>query len=271
MPELVEIELLKQEINETVKRKTVSKIMAIKAAKDRLGPEEVCNALTGSRVLGASRRGKMLLLHFDRGLTMIIHLMLRGQVLLTRGDVDLGMSPLVVRFNDGTSLEFRQMGLRWPHLVSDEDVNQAPEISKLGIDVMDKGFNLERFTSLVKARRGAIKTLMQDQGLIAGLGNTYVNEILFVARVHPERDARSLTDKEIEDIYNNIHPMLKRGMEFGGSSAEAYLHLDGTPGRFQEHFQVFRRDGHPCLICSTPIQRVEVGGRGSFFCPHCQK
>jgi formamidopyrimidine-DNA glycosylase len=271
MPEIPEIEILRKELQEQVVGKRVAALLARPTVKPRLGPEETCNALTGMAVSGAERRGKMLILHFDHSLALLVHLMLQGQVLLTPdNDFDLAKSHLGIRFTDKTRLEFRQVGLRLPRLVPLADLPSLPEIAKLGLDALSPDLTLERFRALLGSRRGAIKALLQDQEVIAGLGNTYVNELLFSARVQPDRDIRSLSEGEIEAIYNSIRPTLQRGMELGGSSAEAFLHLDGTPGHFHEQAYVFRREGQPCRVCGTTIQRTEVGGRSSFFCPHCQ-
>ncbi|MDP2661955.1 MAG: bifunctional DNA-formamidopyrimidine glycosylase/DNA-(apurinic or apyrimidinic site) lyase [Dehalococcoidia bacterium] len=272
MPEIPEIETLRRDAQERLVGKRVAALLARLAVKPRLGAEAHCDALTGMRVSGADRRGKMLILRFDDRLALVVHLMLQGQVLLTSyDDFDLAQAAVGIRFDDNTCLEFRQIGLRIPRLVAMEDVEAVPEIVKLGIDAASPDLNLDRFQGILKGRRGAIKALLMDQHVIAGLGNTYSNEILFAARVHPERDIRTLSPAEIEAIYRSIAPALQRGMEFGGSSAEAYLHLDGSPGYFHEHAHVFRREGQPCHECGTAIQRLEVGGRSAFLCPRCQK
>ena len=273
MPEIPEIETLKVQAQEMLVGKRVAALLARPAIKPRLGEEATCSALTGMRVSGTDRRGKMLVLRFDERLALIVHLMLQGQVLLVpdEGEFDYGRVPVGIRFDDKTRLEFRQIGLRIPRLVALEDLEFVPEIAKLGIDASSPELTLERFTDILKGRRGAVKALLMDQEVIAGLGNTYSNEILFAARVHPERDIRTLTPEEVEAIYRSVVPALRRGLEYGGSSAEAYLHLDGTPGHFHEHAYVFRRAGQPCLECGTKIKRLEVGGRSAFFCPQCQK
>lgn len=272
MPEIPEIEILKKEAQERLVGKRVAALLARPAVKPRLGPDASCDALTGMRVSGADRRGKMFILRFDERLALVVHLMLHGQVLLASyDDFDFAQSAVGIRFEDGSCLGFRQMGLRIPRLIDVEDLEALPDIAKLGIDGLSPDLTLERFQSLIKARRGAIKAFLMDQQAIAGLGNTYTNEILYAAHVHPERDIRSLSPEEIEAIYRNIRPVLDRGIEHGGSSAESYLHLDGTPGHFHEHARVFRREGKPCGVCGATIQRLEVGGRSAFFCPKCQR
>lgn len=272
MPEIPEIELLKNEAQEKLVGKRVAALLARPAVKPRMGSEASCDALAGMRVSGADRRGKMLILRFDDRLALVVHLMLQGQVFLASyDDFDFAQSAIGIRFDDNSCLEFRQMGLRIPRLVALEDLEAVPEVAKLGIDAFSPDLTLERFQAILKGRRGAIKALLMDQAVISGLGNTYTNEILFAARVHPERDIRTLAPEEIEAIHRNTRPALLRGIEHGGSSAEAYLHMDGSPGHFHEHADVFRREGKPCVECGTKIQRLEVGGRSAFFCPSCQR
>ena len=271
MPEIPEIEILRRECQEKLAGKRVAALVARPSIKHRLGTEQACGALVGMRVSGVGRRGKMLILRFDGRLAMVVHLMLRGQALLLPDNgFDFAVSSVGVIFDDKTRLEFRQVGLRIPQLVVKEDLDALPEIARLGIDALNPDLTLERFLSILEGRRGAIKALLMDQGVIAGLGNTYTNEILFAAHVHPERDIRTLNPEEIEAIHRSILPILQRGIELGGSSAESFLHLDGSPGHFHEHAYVFRREGQPCRQCGAIIQRTEVGGRGSFFCPGCQ-
>lgn len=272
MPEIPEIETLKKQVLQHLVGKRVVALLARPAIKPRLGSEETCNALAGTTVSGADRRGKMLILKFDDRLALVIHLMLHGQLLLTSGDdFDFAQSHMGITFDDTSCLEFRQFGLRLPRLLPMGDLETLPELAKLGIDALSPELTLERFQRLLEGRRGAIKVLLQDQSLIAGLGNTYTNEILHAAHVLPDRDARTLSPEDLATIYQSIRPALQRGLELGGSSAESFLHLDGTPGHFHEHAQVFRRNGQPCHTCGTAIQRTEVGGRSSFFCPKCQK
>lgn len=272
MPEIPEIETLRKEAQERLVGKRVAALLARPTIKPRLGSEAACDALTGMRVSGADRRGKMLILRFDQRLALVIHLMLRGQVLLAPDNgLDYAQVPVGIRFEDKTRLELRQIGLRIPKLILVEDLEAFPDIAKLGIDALSPELTLERFQAILQGRRGAIKPLLMDQAIIAGLGNTYSNEILFAAKVHPERDIRNLGPEEVQAIHRSIVPTLQRGLEHGGSSAEAYLHLDGTPGHFHEHANVFRREKQPCRTCGTAIRRLEVGGRSAFFCPKCQK
>jgi len=271
MPELPEIEILKNEINAQMVGKEVTEARLEKAKPGELEGKELLPRLRGAKVEGARRRGKFLILDLGGSLSLMIHLWLAGQVLLVRSnEVQEGQSVLTLFFNDGYVFEVRGVGLRSLHLIRRESFKGHPAIAELGIDALSSRFTLEQFRRMVGGKRKVIKALLMDQALIAGLGNTYVNELLFSAKVHPAREAQSLSEGEVEAVYQSIRPTLERGIEWGGSSTEQFVHLDGSPGHFQEHFQVNRREGESCLVCATPISKMQLGGRATYFCPNCQ-
>ena len=271
MPELPEIEILKNEINAQMVGKEILEVSLEKAKQGELEGREFLHRLRGAKVAGAHRRGKFLIVNFDCDLSLMVHLWLAGQVLLVRSnEFQEGRSILAFIFSDGDVFEVRAVGFRSLHLVRKEGLKGHPAVAGLGIDALSPELTLERFRQMLASRRKAIKALLMDQTFIAGLGNTYVNELLFSAKVHPAREAQSLSEEEVEAVYRNIKPTLERGIELGGSSIEQFVHLDGSLGYFQEHFQVNRREGEPCFVCTTPIARIELGGRSTYFCPHCQ-
>ncbi len=271
MPELPEIEILKSEIAARMAGKEVFEAKLGTAKQGELEGRELLARLGGATLTGARRRGKFLIVDFDGDLSLMIHLWLAGQVLLLRSsEFQEGRSALALVFRDGDVFEVRGVGFRSLHLIRTEGGEEHPVLVELGIDAMSPELTLERFRRILAHRRRATKALLMDQAFIAGLGNTYVNELLFSAKVHPARDPDSLSDEEVEAVYRSIRPTLERGMELGGSSTEQFVHLDGSLGHFQEHFQVNRREAEPCFVCTTPIARIELGGRATYFCPHCQ-
>ncbi len=272
MPELPEIEILKNEINAQMVGKEVIEARLERADKGELEGEELVPLLQRAKVEGSHRRGKILIVEFDHGICLMVHLWLAGQVLLLRSsEFQPGIGTMALIFSDGDVFEVRGVGFRSLHLVRKETLESHHTIVTLGIDALSPELTLERFRRMLAGRRKAIKVLLMDQGFIAGLGNTYVNELLFSAKVHPAREAQSLSEKEAEAIHTSIRSTLQRGIELGGSSAEQFLHLDGSPGHFQEHFQVNRREGQACLVCATLISKTQLGGRGTYFCPFCQQ
>jgi formamidopyrimidine-DNA glycosylase len=129
----------------------------------------------------------------------------------------------------------------------------------------------EHGTEEMLARRTVkIKSFLLDQRFVAGIGNAYADEMLFEARISPTRTASTLSKEEVRVLHANMVRTLRRGLELGGSSEMAFVHLDGSKGGFQEQFKVKGRKGKPCVMCGTPIEKTSVGGRGTYFCPACQ-
>ena len=144
-------------------------------------------------------------------------------------------------------------------------------VGKLGPEPLDDDFAPADFVALLSARRGMIKPLLLNQRFMAGVGNIYADEALFAARIHPKRKADTLTAEEIKRLYHAIRQVLAQGIQNQGSTFSDYLDAEGREGRNQEYLQVFRHTGQPCPRCGMPIQRTVVGGRGTYFCPRCQK
>jgi formamidopyrimidine-DNA glycosylase len=177
---------------------------------------------------------------------------------------------LILVFEDD-QLFLGQVHLKFLRLVPTQEIHQLPELSKLGRDPLGEAFGPEILGEMLAGRRGKIKSFLLDQRHIAGIGNTYADEILFEARISPTRVASSLSEAEIRRLHSSVVRTLQRGLQLGGSSEMAFVHLDGSKGGFQEQFQVKRRKGEPCFVCGTPIEKTSVGGRGTYFCPSCQE
>jgi formamidopyrimidine-DNA glycosylase len=209
-------------------------------------------------------------LDFDGGHSLIIHLMMVGQLLLSPPfsgqprDVCLALT-----FADGARLTLGQVRLKYVHLLPTAEVDNWPAVAKLGVDPLDDSFTADLLRRLLAKRRGVIKTTLMNQALIAGLGNVYTDEILFRAGLHPQRRASELSGEEVERLHASIVSELGRGLKLGGSSEMAFVHLDGSEGAYQETFQVKGRKGEPCFTCATPVEKIKVGGRGTYYCPQC--
>jgi formamidopyrimidine-DNA glycosylase len=270
MPELPELEILKEELETHVLGRQVHALRVPPEKKGDCPVSQWKSAVEGATIVDVQRRGKMLLLQLDSGFTLTIHLMMVGQVMLSslcdREAKDVG---LVLNFGDD-ALTVGQVHLKFLHLVSTSELEKLPELYRLGIDPLSDEFNAAQLGAMVSGRRGKIKSFLLDQRLVAGIGNTYADEILFDARIAPARPASSLSQDELGRLYASMVSVLRRGLELGGSSEMAFVHLDGSKGTFQNQFRVKGRDGEPCFLCGTPIMRVSLGGRGTYFCPSCQ-
>jgi formamidopyrimidine-DNA glycosylase len=271
MPELPEVEILKEELRREVVGRRVEEVAVFEKTEGQFPVAQFREAMEGRAIVGVRQRGKMLVLDFEGGHSLIIHLMMVGQLLLSPPftgephDVRLGL-----KFADGTLLTLGQVRLKYVHWLPTAEVDSWPPIVKLGINPLDESFTVDLLRQLLAKKRGAIKAILMDQAALAGLGNVYADEILFRARLHPQHCASGLSEEEVKRLHGSIVAELRRGLELSGSSEMAFLHLDGSKGSYQESFQVKGRKGKPCLVCTTPIERVEVGGRGTYFCPRCQ-
>jgi len=269
VPELPEVEILKEELTREVAERRVREVAVYEKTEDHFPIVELREAVAGRAIAGVRRRGKMLVLDFEGGHSLIIHLMMVGQLLLSPPFTGQPRDVcLELKFADYV-LTLGQLRLKYVHLLPTAEVGDWPPVAKLGTDPLDASFTVDLLRGLLVRKRGLIKTALMDQTAIAGLGNVYTDEILFRARLHPQRRASELNGDEVERLHASIVAELQRGLEMGGSSEMAFVHLDGSEGSYQESFQVKGRKGEPCFACATPIEKVKVGGRGTYFCPRC--
>lgn len=271
MPELPELEILKGELNAHVVGRRVEEVLIPEGKEGGCPVLELKAAMEGAAILQVERRGKMLILHLDSGFSLLIHLMMVGQLLLSSlYDGEPKDVRLILCFPED-QLTLGQVALRFIRLVPTSELDEVPELKKLGRDPLSYGFTAEVLESLLANRRGRLKSFLLNQNHLAGIGNTYADEILFGGRLAPTREVTSLRQEEIERLHTSIVETLRRGLELEGSSEMAFVHLDGRKGRFQEHFQVKRRTGKPCPVCGMPIEKTTLGGRGTYFCAQCQQ
>jgi len=197
---------------------------------------------------------------------IIFHLRISGWVMLSR-DIEK-FSRVIFRLSDGTMLEFcDQRALGEIRLVN--DWRDLPVIKKMGPEIFD--LKKEEFIELFKEKKTKIKPLLMDQSFLAGIGNAYAQEAVFCAGIHPERGTDSLSKKDINKIYDCLTAILKEAIKKKGSSLDTYRQINGTPGNYAPLLKVYGRKDKPCFRCGYSIEKKVIGGRGTYFCPHCQK
>jgi formamidopyrimidine-DNA glycosylase len=226
--------------------------------------------IRGQQILGIRRRGKYLIFDLSGGDRLLIHLKMTGQLTVRPDDAPADKyGHTVFDLDDGRQLRFldtRKFGR--VHLVADED----EVVGSLGPEPLAEDFTLSEFSALIRQRKGALKPLLLNQQFIAGIGNIYADEALFVAGIHPQRKADTLTGDEIERLYQAVRQVLRQALADQGTTFDgAYRKVDGGEGEHQENLRVFGRRGQPCPRCGGAIERIVVGGRGTHFCPCCQK
>ncbi len=240
---------------------------------ESMTPDQLQDAIAGQTVVDVGRRGKFIDIALDSGMHLFIHLMMTGR-LVFQDDAHHNEPPRFLRcafaFENGAELYIGDQR-KWAMIVClpADRIETDKRFARLGVDALTDAFTFERFRALLTSRRN-LHTFLLDQNKLSGLGNIYVNEALFQAGLHPLRPANALSEAETMALYHAIRCVVREAVRQLGTSFSDYWMPDGTPGEFQNFLHVFQRRGEPCLRCGTPIERIGMGGRGAFFCPHDQ-
>ncbi|MEK7664406.1 MAG: DNA-formamidopyrimidine glycosylase [Patescibacteria group bacterium] len=152
-----------------------------------------------------------------------------------------------------------------------KELLSSKEFKDLGPEPLEKGFTFKKFKERLKNKRGKIKQVLMIPEIIAGIGNIYSNEVLWWAKIHPQKNVLQLRERELRLLYNSVKKVLKRGIELGGESFSDYRNVEGKKGSFDDERKVYKREKEKCDRCNTTIKRIKFGGRSSFFCPNCQQ
>ncbi len=269
MPELPEVETIKNELVPEVVGRRFTKVTLLWEGQVRQpSAQEFRRDLAGQVVKGIRRRGKYLIFDLSGKQKLILHLKMTGCLLIKPSYAEPGPhTRAILHLDNSTSIHFldqRKFGAMW--LVQDE--NEV--IGGLGPEPLEHSFTLKELREILSRHDIPIKPLLCDQTIIAGIGNMYADEALFEARIHPEKKARSLTAKESERLYSAICHVLIDAIARCGASVNTYQQPDGEPGFAHLFFQVAHRRGERCYRCNTPIERIVLRSRGTYFCPRCQ-
>ncbi|MCD8010103.1 MAG: DNA-formamidopyrimidine glycosylase [Lachnospiraceae bacterium] len=274
MPELPEVETIRRVMEPQIRGLTV-KEMAVRRPEVIAHPaaDECVRRLTGQSFLGLSRRGKYLIFQFSGGDRLLLHLRMTGCLLMTPADApEEPHTHVVFRLSDGRELRFsdtRRFGRFW--LLREGEADTYSGAEKLGLEPSDPALCAEYLSGKWGKSRKAIKSCLLDQTVIAGIGNIYSDEILYAARIHPVRQANSLTGEEWNRLSAEIPKQLSYFIEKNAITPEEYLKTKGRDYRNTPYLQVYGREGEPCPSCGTPLCRTVIGGRSSVFCSQCQR
>lgn len=274
MPELPEVETIREGLEKKVKGKRVSKIIirSEKAIKAPSSPGEFIRKVEGRSLSEIRRRGKCLILELDSKDSLIIHLKLTGRLIYSSEGEEFPYARVIFIFSDKTQLNFTDMrGFGGLWLVPNEEFTNFPFLKSLGPEPLENDFTLAKFKELLEGKKSKIKSLLMEQTFIAGIGNIYSQEALFLAGIHPERNASMLIDSEVESLYNNLLAVLREALSYRGSSIDAYVDLNGKKGSYESHLRVYGRQEKNCPRCGVLIRKIKVSGRGTCFCPACQR
>jgi formamidopyrimidine-DNA glycosylase len=270
MPELPEVETIKNELAPCVVGRRIVRVeLPWEGIVREPTATELCARLTGRQITDISRRGKYLFFGLKDAETLVIHLKMSGALLLKPANAG-GEKYIraILYLDNGTAVFFRdprKFGRMW--LIADcGDITDG-----LGPEPLEPGFTAIVLAKRLERHTAPIKAALLDQGLIAGIGNMYADEALFEARLHPLQRANSLSPDGLSRLYRAIRFVLEAGIKNKGASVINYYRPDGNPGSAHLEFRVAHRGGKSCPLCGTPIERIVVRGRGSYFCPRCQR
>ncbi len=269
MPELPEVETIKAELSPYVIGRRIKGVTLLwEGIVRQPSAEEFCSRIAGQKISSLARRGKYLLVSLSRGDLLIIHLKMSGSLLVGRDSQEPPrFTRAIIHLGGGLNIFFRdprKFGLM--RLVRDK----TSVVGELGPEPLEPEFTPELLQKLLARRQAPIKALLCDQNLIAGIGNMYADEALFAAKIHPLRTGASLLHIEIGRLHKAIRRVLRAGIGHKGASIENYYRPDGTTGTAHFEFKVAHGRGQNCPVCGTPIERITVRGRGTYFCPKCQ-
>ncbi|MBN1287729.1 MAG: DNA-formamidopyrimidine glycosylase [Anaerolineae bacterium] len=239
------------------------------------GADSLKAAVAGQTVAGVTRRGKYVDIVLESGMHVLLHLMMTGRLVFRDSQAAPPLDPprflrFVLAFDGGAELCLGDQR-KWAKLVMlpAAEVARYAGIRRLGVDVLTDDFTFERFKALLDSR-ARLHSFLLDQARLSGLGNIYVNEALFHARLHPLRTPASLSEAEAGALFHAIYDVVRAAVAQRGTTFSDFWSPDGAPGGYQYKLQVFQREGEPCLCCGTPIARIKLGNRSAFYCPQDQ-
>ena len=252
-------------------------------------PEGFAARLVGLRVAQLSRRAKYILVEFDEGLSLLVHLGMTGRftVISPKGVSNLGEfyfeagagenadgphDHVVFHLQDGIRLVYsdpRRFGMM--DLLVTAEAAQHRLLKDIGVEPLGNELSAEYLATKFKGKAAPMKAALLDQRIISGLGNIYVCEVLFRSRISPMRKAGKVKLAQLEELVRHVRDILNEAILAGGSTLQDFQHTDGTQGSYQQRFQVYDREGEPCVNCGKPIKRMVQSGRSSFYCASCQR
>ena len=273
MPELPEVETVRVRLEPVL---TGKRLEHVEIADSRLtrpfDPVVVAAELQGERVERVDRRGKYLVVRFESGRVLLVHLRMTGSFYVAPpGSLpDDPHRRAVITLEDGSDVGYRDMRRFGTWLLLEPDETEPYLEARVGEEPLEQGFSARELVTKLSRRRAPVKAVLLDQRVFAGMGNIYADEALWRARIHPLRPANEIAPEELRRLARGARDALRMGIARQGSTISTYRQPDGAPGRMQHEFKVYGRAGEPCDRCGMPIEKIRVAGRGTSYCPGCQ-
>jgi formamidopyrimidine-DNA glycosylase len=273
VPELPEVETVRRRLAPVLEGRTFDQVEISDQRLTRpLEAAEVAAELEGERVAQVDRRGKYLIVRFESGRALVVHLRMTGSF-LHAPEGSLPEDPhrrAVVRLDDGSDVAYRDVRRFGTWLLLEPSEVDTYIDTKVGKEPLAETYRAKHLAERLAGRRAPIKAAILDQRTVAGVGNIYADEALWRAKLHPLRRAESLDPDEVKALHRAIRQALQAGIRRQGSTLRDYRLPDGGSGGAQHEFKVYGRGGDPCERCGTPIDKIRVAGRGTWYCPSCQ-
>ena len=274
MPELPEVETVKEALKQTAKGRQIKDIeIRYEPMIKNMTANEFKKSLMNQTIQDITRRGKYLVLHFD-DYQLLSHLRMEGKYFYVEDDFELNPHVHVIfTLDNGSRLLYQDTRKFGTYHLYDKatDLETTAPFQVLGLEPFSKEFTPSYVKQKIQNKKKPIKSLLLDQTVVCGLGNIYVDEVLYRCRLHPLTPSSQLSDKEIENVVKYTQEVLARAIELGGTTIRTFSSSHGVSGTFQNELLVHQRKGEHCFECQTPIEKIKVGGRGTYFCPTCQK
>lgn len=273
MPELPEVETVRRTLLPLVVGKTIERVK-VHWEKIIQHPdvETFCDRLQGQTIRDIQRRGKFLMFQLDN-VVLVSHLRMEGRYICENEHAPFDRhTHIFFTFTDRTELRYRDVRkFGTMHLFNKGDELNAPPLSNIGREPLDEQLTVSWLSDQLRRTKRTIKATLLDQTIIAGLGNIYVDEVLFRSFIHPERAASTLTVQEVEALHRAIIETIREAIEKGGSTVRTYVNTQGKSGTFQNELYVYGRANMPCRRCGNLIIKTVVANRGTHYCETCQK
>lgn len=272
MPELPEVETVKETLKKQVLNKTIVDVRIIYPnIIEYPKADEFKKNIVGQTINDIKRRGKWIVFWLDE-YCLLSHLRMEGKYFIrTNNDPIEKHEHIIIIFDDGTQLRYRDTRkFGRMHLIEKENLYIQKPLNELGLEPWDESLTSNYLKDKYKNKKLPIKSVILDQNIIVGIGNIYADEILFLSKINPLKSSNKLNDDEMNSIIRNTRIILDKAIEAGGTTIRSYTSSEGVHGRFQHNLLVHNHEGDKCPICGNKIIKIRVGGRGTYYCPNCQ-
>ncbi len=288
MPELPEVETIRRDLEKKILNKKISKIKVIDPKIKKIGTLLPVNFLIGHKIKKADRIGKLLIFCLDTGYFLLVHLKMTGQLIYQNKKETISgghktkisfvfpkkgknkYTRLIVYFQDGAKLFFNDLRkFGYARIVNKKELDKIKR--GFGPEPGKNNFTLKNFQKIFRNKKTSVKAVLLNQKNVAGIGNIYADEILFASKIMPGRKANLLLKKEIANIFKNTQKIIKKAVKWRGTTFGDYVDGRGQKGNFSRFLEIYGREEKKCRVCGKKIKKIKLAGRGTRFCPECQK